>query len=289
MNRWATMSSAVSAPCFGPSGNLVACTGSGHIVEYTDDGKGVPTTKALLQIDGQPVSVAFDQRRAMTICDPSSLSLLSTSGDSNKQTSTLCDQYENEAFRGPSHCVIDSKARKFFTDSGPLGDTSLESAKGSVFCINADGILRPLAYQCLAQPTDLCFSPSEKCLYVAEMLRNRILRFVESSSGLFICSVFYQFSGAVGPSGIDVDAEGNLFVTRFEHKGLGTPGYLTVIEPSGKLVTEIVTAAPEVTGVAYHNATNMIYITEASTNSIFRIHVDDIFKHWQSEQQKAEN
>lgn len=275
MKRWATMSSAVTAPCFAPNGNLVACLGSGQIVEFVDNGKGLPATKTLLQIDGQPNGVAFDGRDEVVICDPASLALLTWSA--NKKANLLCADYENESFRGPSHCVIDAKQRKFFTDAGPLGDTSLESPRGSLFCINTEGILRPLAYRCLAQPSDLAVSPNGRCLFVAEMLRNRILRFVETNNGLFVYSVFYQFAGAVGPTGIDVDSEGNLFVTRFEHKGVGTAGYLTVIEPSGKLVAEIETAAPEVTGVAFDSMNNTLYITEVSTNSIFQIHVDDIF------------
>jgi len=275
MNRWATMSSAVSAPCFGPNGNLLVCTGSGHILEFVDNEKGLPKAKVVLQIDGQPNCVSFEDRNEMIICDPSSQALLTT-GSENK-TSILCNEYESESFRGPSHCIMDSKGCKYFTDGGPLGDTSLQSPKGSLFIINNQGILRPLAFKCLAQPTDLVFSPNEKCLYVLEMLKNRILRFVETNNGTWIYSVFYQFNGAVGPSGIDIDSEGNLFVTRFEHKGLNTSGYLSVIEPSGKLVTEIETAAPEVTGITYNKHTNMIYITEVSTNSIFQIHVDDIF------------
>lgn len=165
-----------------------------------------------------------------------------------------------------------------------MGDTSLEKQNGSLFVINNEGILRPLAYKCLAQPTDLIFSPNEKCLYVLEMLKNRILRFVETNNGTWIYSVFYQFCGAVGPTGIDIDSEGNLFVIRYEHKGLGTFGILSVIEPSGKLVTEIETTAPECTGIAYNNQTNMIYITEVSTNSIFQIHVDDVFNNNQQNQ-----
>eukprot|EP01084_Bolivina_argentea_P161681 281444_1 len=287
MNRWATMSSAVTAPCFGPNSNLVACTGSGHIVEFVDNEKGLPKAKVLIQIDGQPNCVSFEDRNEMIICDPSSLALLTTSSDNKTQTSTLCNEYENESFRGPSHSVIHSNGCKFFTDGGPLGDTALQHPKGSVFCINTEGILRPLAYQCLAQPTDLAFSPNEKCLYVAEMLRNRILRFVETNNGLFIYSVFYQFSGGVGPTGIDVDADGNLFVTRFEHKGLNTCGQLTVIDPLGKLVAEMETVAPEVTGVAYDKQSNMVYITEVSTNSIFQIHVDDIFRQNQKTEKQS--
>jgi len=275
MNRWATLSSVVSGPCFASNGNLVVCTGSGHIVEFmVDNAKGLPQAQVLLELDGQPNSVLFEEND-LIICDPSTQSLLIA--DSKKHISVLCKEYENEPFKGPSHCVLDTKGRKFFTDGGPLGDTSLQSPKGSLFCINSEGILRALSYQCLAQPSDLCLSPNGKVLYVAELFHNRILRFVESNTGLFLSSVFYQFSGAVGPTGIDCDNEGNLFVTRFEHKGLDQPGYLTVLDPKGKLITEISMNCPEVTGVAYQKYTNMVYITEASTNSIFQINANDVF------------
>eukprot|EP01083_Nonionella_stella_P262212 891872_1 len=169
MNRWATMSSSISAPCFGPNGNLIACTGSGHVIEFVGNDKGLPQANVLLQIDGQPNCVSFEDGNSMIICDPSSLALLTTASDNNKLTSVLCNEYESESFHGPSHCIIDSKGRKYFTDSGPLGNTSLQNPKGSVFCINTEGILRPLAYKCLSQPTDLAFSPNQKCLDVLEM------------------------------------------------------------------------------------------------------------------------
>jgi len=270
------LSRAVTAPCFAPNGNLLVCTGSGEITEFVDNDKGLPQAKQHLQIDGQPNCVSFEGDSEMIICDPSSLALLSAS--KNQQTMVLCDEYESESFRGPSHCVVAPNGCKYFTDSGPLGDTSLQQPKGSVFMINNQGILRPLAYKCLAQPTDLVFASRQKCLYVLEMLKNRILRFVETNSGAFISSVFYRFNGAVGPTGIDIDGEGNLFVSRFEHKGLNTPGYITVIAPTGKLVGEIASAAPELTGICFNQKTNQIYVTETSTNSIFQIHVDDIFQ-----------
>lgn len=75
MNRWATMSSAITAPCFGPNGNLVACTGSGHIVEFVENDKGLPEANVLVQIDGQPNCVTFEDQNEVIICDPSSLAL----------------------------------------------------------------------------------------------------------------------------------------------------------------------------------------------------------------------
>lgn len=283
MHRWATMSSAITAPCFGPNGNLIVCTGSGDIVEFelNSNENKLPKAKIILQIDGQPNCALFKDKNEMIICDPSSQSLLIKNLDNNdNKISILCNEYENELFRGPSHCIIDSKGNKYFTDSGPLfGDTSIQSSKGSLFMINNKGILKPLAFKCLSQPTDLIFSPNEKCLYVLEMMKNRILRFVKTNHETWIYSVFYQFNGTIGPTGIDIDSHGNLFVTRFEYKGLNnTSGYLSIIKPSGKLIKEIKTITPEITGIAYDKNSNIIYITEISTNSIFTIHVDDIFK-----------
>jgi hypothetical protein len=66
--------------------------------------------------------------------------------------------------------------------------------------------------------------PSTAPLYVVEMLTNRVLRFVQKPKGVYHGSVFYQFSGGVGPSGIAVDVAGNVYVSRFEVQGMRTWG-----------------------------------------------------------------
>ena len=58
------------------------------------------------------------------------------------------------------------------------------------------------------------------CSYVAEMMKNRILRFYEKPEGVYHGSVFYQFSGGVGPTSICTDGSGNIFVGHYEIKGL---------------------------------------------------------------------
>ena len=67
----------------------------------------------------------------------------------------------------------------FFTDSGPLAETSLDSARGSVFMFDLDDkYLRPLAYNCLAYPSGLALTENNKILFVCETSANRVLRFV---------------------------------------------------------------------------------------------------------------
>ena len=74
----------------------------------------------------------------------------------------------------------------FFTDSGPFGETSIENPKGSVFMIDLDGqFIRPLALNCLAYPSGIALSLDEKIIYVSETCKNRVLRFVLSSQGIY--------------------------------------------------------------------------------------------------------
>ena len=80
----------------------------------------------------------------------------------------------------------------FFTDSGPMGETSLENPTGSIFAIDLTvSMLKPIVYGKLAHPSGLAMSPSENVLYVAETLNNRVLRIVVHSSGVYHSSVFH--------------------------------------------------------------------------------------------------
>lgn len=93
------------------------------------------------------------------------------------------------------------------------------SFTGSVFVVS-DGvnrILRPLAYSCLANPTGCTLSPNEDALYVTEQAANRVLRFCQKPAGVWHYTVFYQFSGRLGPSSIVCDPQRNvLYVARPE-------------------------------------------------------------------------
>ncbi|CAE7896422.1 unnamed protein product, partial [Symbiodinium sp. KB8] len=56
-------------------------------------------------------------------------------------------------------------------------------------------ILRPIALDCLAHPSSVAPSKDGSVVYVAEMLKNRVLRFIQKPKGVYISSVFIQLSG----------------------------------------------------------------------------------------------
>mgnify|MGYP006088900563 CR=1 FL=1 len=93
----------------------------------------------------------------------------------------------------------------FFTDSGPMGESSIENPTGSLFVIDLSvSMLKPIIFGKLAHPCGLALSLTENVLYVAETLNNRVLRVVCHSSGNYHTSVFHQFSGRLGPTSLAI-------------------------------------------------------------------------------------
>jgi hypothetical protein len=111
---------------------------------------------------------------------------------------------------------------------------------------------------------------------VCETAANRVLRFVQTASGVFHCSVFYQFAGRFGPSAIVMDPTASLlYVARFDLKDSAPAGngLLAVLDFEGRLVKEVSLPAPEVSGLALGDVKGRVYVTEASTNAVYCVDI----------------
>ena len=86
-------------------------------------------------------------------------------------------------------------------------------------------------------------------------------------------SVFYQFSGGVGPAAIHFHND-NLFVARFEFASTGGRGFISVLNVEGTLLRQFECPGSEVTGVAVHD--QHLYITENTTRSVYRMSLRDL-------------
>ena len=106
--------------------------------------------------------------------------------------------------------------------------------------------------------------------YVAEMMTNRLLRFVQQPQGVYHASVFYQFSGMLGPSSLACDSNGNIYVGRYDLSSCSSRGAVSVISAAGVAVAELSVPGAEVTGVALSKDETELYVTEASSNTIYR-------------------
>ncbi|EKX52170.1 hypothetical protein GUITHDRAFT_102072 [Guillardia theta CCMP2712] len=193
----------------------VASSGTGEIVKLVDQGDGSAQIVQKIPTGGVPSSLAFDEVGAIFVGDIALKCILSHPPE-DSEFQVLVSDYEGQQFFGPNSLCFDSNGTLFFTDSGPMGDTSLSNPKGSVFCVSSeDQLLKPLAVNCLAHPSGIAVSPDGSCVYVAETMANRILRFIRRPTGVYMCSVFHTFSGGFGPTSLACDSKSNLYVCRW--------------------------------------------------------------------------
>lgn len=179
-------------------------------------------------------------------------------------------EYEGKAFKGPNSMAF-NQGTLFFTDSGPLGETTLQKPHGSVYAVTNGDTLQPLALECLAHPSGIAVTENGTAIYVAETMTNRILRFVQKPMGVYHYSVFYQFGGSMGPSALAVDQQGNLYVAHYDLASVTSSGKISIVKPDGKLHGEIKVPGPEITGLCFDSEKKFLYITEASTRSLYRV------------------
>ena len=191
------------------------------------------------------------------------------------------DEYRGKALRGPiaiAH-VTTIPGLFYFTDAGPLGETSLADPTGSLFQLDTRAhLLEPLAYETLAYPWGVAASADGRCVFVGETNRNRIIRFAKNAEGAWLQSVFFQFAGGFGPSALAFDFHQRLWCCRFDfhvpNRPSGNGGSLVVLEANGGAVVSTRSLPfSEVVGIAISGTrtTQIVYITERTSKSIFWI------------------
>lgn len=212
------------------------------------------------------------------IADMAHQAILSqTVTDNRIEITPVIKDFDGSNLKGPNSMVLSEKNNSlFFTDSGPIGESSLENPTGSIFAIDlAVSMLKPVLYGKLAHPCGLALSPNENVLYVAETLANRILRVVIHSSGVYHTSVFHQFFGRLGPTAVAVSPAGKVYAARFDFTEVSKNGIITVLNTDGEVDEELVVHdCPEITGLYFSKVQDdILYATECSTNSLLKIQV----------------
>lgn len=251
--------------------------------------------RALVEVDstgGQPSGIAFDaagalhaadlavgaimQREAVPDAESGGAAAGGAGAHSGAWISSVVD-YEGEPMRGPTSLATSPDGTLFFTDSGPLGEATLDSPVGSVFAVVGSGggrFLKPILLKSLAHPCGVAVGAGGKVVYVAEMLRNRILRLVQRPAGVFHASVFHQLSGRMGPSAVAVDERrgGTLYVAHFDAAESGaTRSEVLILGADGVVQGSIDIDGPELSGLALSPDGKHLAVTEASTGSVYLV------------------
>ena len=227
---------------------------------------------------GQPSGLVFDHQGSSFIADQAHQAILSqTVTDNRIEITPVIKDFDGKPLKGPNSMILSEKNNSlFFTDSGPLGETSIESPQGSVFAIDLSvSMLKPIIDGKLAHPSGLAMSNDESMIYVAETGLNRILRIVCHSSGVYHTSVFCQFAGRFGPTSLAMHQDGRLFCARFDFTESSNHGVITILNKEGHIEEELsVAECPEITGLYFSKVQDdILYATESSTNSLIKIQV----------------
>ena len=105
----------------------------------------------------------------------------------------LIKEYNGKSFLGPNSILLNEAANcLYFTDSGPMGETSLENPRGSIYVADLDTMaVKPLAANCLAHPCGIARTSTGNSIFVAETMQNRIIRFTEHEGTGMQMSTFF--------------------------------------------------------------------------------------------------
>ena len=254
-------------------GNLFAACQTGHIYSIIDR-----QCQELYYTGGQPTSIIFESNNTAYIADMAHQRILChTETEGRVEVTEIVKDYEGKPLLGPNCLALNEHNNYlYFTDSGPLGETSMASPLGNIFACDLDLlVLKPIALKCLAYPNGIAISHDGKCIYVAETSLNRVLRIVQSPPGVHHLSVFFQFSSRLGPSAIAVSENGFIYVANFDFSDYSKNGIISILSPDGTLVNFFtVASAPEITSLQFSKVKpNTLYITEATNSTCYKVSI----------------
>jgi gluconolactonase len=210
---------------------------------------------------GKTNGLTFFRDGSIYACDYGLGAIVRFTSDGN--CSLVIKGYERKSFNRPNDLAFDPQGNLYFTDPKSYG---ADMKDGRLFAYFAEQKRLVLLKDSLAFPNGIAFSADGKSLYVCESALARILQFRVLDDGTIDeASVFIVLPGG-DPDGIALDVNGNLYVAHF---GSGT---VFVLSPDGEILREIELPGKKPTNVEFGDKDlKTLYITEAETNSVYRI------------------
>jgi len=147
-------------------GNLYTVSTNGDVYQVTEG-----QMEVAFSTGGQPSGLVFDQQGSSFIADQAHQAILSQClTDQRIEITPVIKDFDGKPLKGPNSLFFSEKNNcLFFTDSGPLGETSIESPCGSVFAIDLGvSMLKPIIDGKLAHPSGIAMNVDENIIYVSE-------------------------------------------------------------------------------------------------------------------------
>ncbi len=258
-------------------------TGSGFMEGINFDREGKiwlvsPTTGEILKVTGtkakvmvsdkdniMPIGAKFHKDGRLFITDGKGK--LFSYNPATGERKTIIASYDGKPLNGLNDLVFDKKGGLYFTE--PMG-SSATHPKGRVFYLAPGTTEAVLFSENIAYPNGITISADGQRVYISEFDKNQVLSVpsVTAENSPETPFVFARFEGGIGPDGLTVDTDGNLYVAHFQ------AGEIAVVDANGFKYGTIRLPKDEgtfATNLAFQNG--YLYVTESSKNEIWRIKV----------------
>ena len=221
-------------------GNLYVCNVCGDLLNFNEDG----SYSTFSTLGGMPRCICFNlANNSIYIADLMNKVVYEKGLDKEKEMNFKIIDYCGVALKGPTS-IVGSNDDDYIivTDAGLFGSSGVNNPNGSIYLYDIiNNVLRPIILNNLSYPCDIYHDKEEDIFYVCDMLSNRILRLIQSPKGVFHTSVFYTFNGKLGPSAINMDDMGNIYISRSDFYGKNNKdGIISIISKEGNLIGEII-------------------------------------------------
>lgn len=247
---------------FDKNGNIwMVSPPTGEIIKVEDDKLSIVET----YVGDLPVGTKFHKDGRLFITDVTGK--LYAYDPVTRERTTIVDSYNGKPLNGLNDLVFDQDGGLYFTE--PMGSSATKPI-GRVFYLPPNSEEPVLFQEGIAYPNGIAISANGQRVYISEFATNRIISVPSKNAkdARETPFVFGQFEGGIGPDGLAVDTEGNLYVAHFQ------AGEIVVLDASGFKYGTIRLPKDEgtfTTNLTFHNG--YLYVTESLENEVWRIKV----------------
>lgn len=159
----------------------------------------------------------------------------------NSKTRAVSVYVHHGGFNQPNDLTINKKGQLF------ASDPNWKNGTGRIWRIDTDRKAIKLM-EGMGTTNGIELSPDEKILYVNESVQRKIWAFdVDEKSNISNKRLFFEFPD-FGMDGMKCDAEGNLYVTRYDK------GTIAILSPEGKLIREVEMKGKKTSNITFGGA-----------------------------------
>lgn len=206
-------------------------------------------------------------------------------------TSVVANAYQGKKFNGPNDVTSDAQGRIYFTDARYAGAEPME-LPNAVYRADPDGTITQLSTD-VFRPNGIEVSADGKRLYVAAFNLKGLPvnpngpatdKFGITSGGIVAYDLdmagnitngrlFFKSEEGIGPDGMAMDSEGNLYVAMHNGNRAEPKSDILVISPSGTVQHLPTPGVGLTTNLAFGRGTDShtLYVTTGAPFGLFRI------------------